>query len=177
MVVMTKYLSLHDPFALSYARLLDRIESFKEAPEHLKKLLPAIDEAGFFYTGEGYVTQCFYCAISINELEKYDHPWIEHAYWFHYCPYLLGNKSNKWIRQAFNARARLMDGHVIIDLPVDDPASPSRCHICSQQNLRIAFYPVDIYVPVPCVLQDCNIALCVERRCQTLFVFSPVNCV
>jgi hypothetical protein len=71
---MTKYLSLHDPFAPAYARLLYRVESFKEAPEHLKKLLPAIADAGFFYTGIGDVTQCFYCAISILDWEKCDHP-------------------------------------------------------------------------------------------------------
>jgi hypothetical protein len=64
-VVMTKYLMLHDPFAPAYARLLDRAESFKEAPEHLQKLLPGIAEAGFFYTGKADATQCFYSAISI----------------------------------------------------------------------------------------------------------------
>jgi hypothetical protein len=55
-VVMTKYLSLHDPFTPAYVRLLDRVNSFKEAPDDLKKLLPAIAEAGFFYTGQGDVT-------------------------------------------------------------------------------------------------------------------------
>jgi hypothetical protein len=49
---MTTYLLLHDPFALSYARLLDRVESFKEAPEHLKKLLPVIAEADSFTQGK-----------------------------------------------------------------------------------------------------------------------------
>jgi hypothetical protein len=34
---------------------------------------------------------------------------------------------------------------------------------------------VDIYVLVPCVPQDWNIAICVDRRCQTLLVFSFVN--
>jgi hypothetical protein len=139
--IMTKYLSLHDPFAPAYARLHYRVESFKEAPDDLKNLLPIIAEAGFFYTGEGDVAQCFYCGMAVKEWEKCDHPWIEHAYWFPHCPYLLGNKSKKWIRQAFNARAKLMDGHVLRDLPVDDPASPSKCHICLQQNLRIAFLP------------------------------------
>jgi hypothetical protein len=62
---MTKYLLLHGPFAPAYDRLLDQVESFKEAPEHLQKLLPAIAEAGFFYTGKGDAIQCFYCAISI----------------------------------------------------------------------------------------------------------------
>jgi hypothetical protein len=34
---MTKYLLLHDPFTPAYVRLLDRVESFKEAPEYLQK--------------------------------------------------------------------------------------------------------------------------------------------
>jgi hypothetical protein len=37
------------------------------------------------------------------------------------------------------------------------------------------FYPVDIYILVPCVPQDWNIALCVDRRCSTLLVFSLVK--
>jgi hypothetical protein len=43
------------------------------------------------------------------------------------------------------------------------------------RTYELHFYPVDIFVRVPCVLQDCNIALCVDRRCQTLLVFSLVN--
>jgi hypothetical protein len=161
---MTKYLSLHDPFALSYARLLDRVESFKEAPQHLQNLLPAIAEAGCFYTGQGDVTQCFYCAISINEWEKCDHPWIEHAYWFPHCPYLLCNKSKKWIRQAFNCRALMMDGHILKTyLSMILHLRPSVTFVYNR-TYDLHFYPVDIYVRVPCVLQDWNIALCVERR-------------
>jgi hypothetical protein len=57
--VMTKYLLLHDPYFPAYARLLDRVESLKDTPEHLQKLLPGIAEAGFFYTGKGDATQCF----------------------------------------------------------------------------------------------------------------------
>ena len=43
------------------------------------------------------------------------------------------------------------------------------------RTYELHFYPVDIYVRVPCVLQDWNIALCVERKCRTLLVFSLVN--
>jgi hypothetical protein len=32
----------------------------------------------------------FYCGMAVKEWEKCDHPWIEHAYWFPHCPYLLG---------------------------------------------------------------------------------------
>jgi hypothetical protein len=38
---------------------------------------------------------------------------------------------------VYIARAQLMDGYVLKDLPVDDPPSPLKCHIC----FRIAFLP------------------------------------
>jgi hypothetical protein len=54
---------------------------------------------------------------------------------------LLGNKSKKWIHQAFNAR--MVDGEVVHkkDLPVDDPPFTLKCHICLERNLPIVFLP------------------------------------
>jgi hypothetical protein len=142
---MTKYRSLRHPCVPAYARVLDRLESFKEAPENLQRMLPAIAEAGFFYQGHGDAVCCFHCSISIIEWEKWDDPWIEHAYWSPHCPYVLGMKNMKWVRQVFNARARLADSDRDWgDLPLDDAGNPhctQKCCICDEQELRIAFLP------------------------------------
>ena len=140
---MTNYRILLQPCFPNYARVQDRLESFKETPENLRSLLPNIAEAGFFYHGHGDGVCCFHCSVLITQWEKSDEPWIEHAYYSPHCEFLLANKTKKWIRQAFNARARLMEGEVIPkkNLPIDDPPSPLKCHICLERELRIAFLP------------------------------------
>ena len=138
---MTAYGSLTHPLCRRYAALDDRLKSYKYAPEHLKKLLPNLAEAGFYYKGERDATDCFYCGLGLKDWVDSDEPWIDHAYWNPHCEFLLGNKTKKWIRQAFNARARLVDEVVPKDLPVDDPPSTLKCRICLERDLQIAFLP------------------------------------
>jgi hypothetical protein len=137
---MTAYGSLTHPLCRRYAALDDRLKSYKYALEHLKMLLPSLAEAGFYYKGEKDSTECFYCGFGLKDWVDSDEPWIDHAYWSPHCEFLLGNKTKKWIRQAFNARARLVDEVVPQDLPVDDPPSTLKCRICLERDLQIAFF-------------------------------------
>jgi hypothetical protein len=55
------------------------------------------------------------------------------------------SKSVKWVRQVFNARARLADSDRDWgDLPLDKTGNPKctkKCHICLERELKIAFLP------------------------------------
>ena len=138
---MTDYGSLTHPICGRNAALEERLKSYKDAPENLQRMLPTLAEAGFFYTGKKDGTRCFYCGVGLQDWVDGDQPWIDHAYWSPHCEFLLGNKTKKWIRQAFNARARLVEGVSVPTLPLDDPPSPLKCHICLERDLQIAFLP------------------------------------
>jgi hypothetical protein len=138
---MTDYGSLTHPLCGRYATLDDRLKSHKHAPENLKRLSPLIDEDGFYYMRERESIKYFYCGFSLKEWRGSDEPWVDLAYWTPFCEYLLGNKTKKWIRQAFNSRARLVDGEIPKALPVHDPPSTLKCCICLERDLQIAFLP------------------------------------
>ena len=142
---MSKCGSLANPGNSTYARLQTRIDSFKEAPDLLQKLLPTIAEAGFYYRGKEDRVGCFHCHIILSNWSLHHYPWIEHAYWNPHCPHVLCNKSSKWVRQAFNAHTRMKGSDADWgDLPLDDSGNPvctQKCRICLERELRIAFLP------------------------------------
>ncbi|XP_038059133.1 baculoviral IAP repeat-containing protein 3-like [Patiria miniata] len=63
--------------------------------------------AGFFYTGEGDSTKCFYCGGGLKHWESTDEPWTEHAKWFSVCEWLL------------QQRGRTFVSYVVRNFPVD----------------------------------------------------------
>jgi hypothetical protein len=136
------YWSFTNPKCRRYVRLKDWLQSYKEALENLQKLLPRIAEAGFFYTGPEDRVRCFQCGFGLLDWSGKDEPWIDHPYCSPHCEFLLCNKSKKWVRQAFNAYARMQDGEEKVykkDLPVDKSGT-LKCHICLERNLLIAFF-------------------------------------
>jgi hypothetical protein len=69
----------------------DRLQSFKQWP---KQILPDkynLARAGFIYTGEGDIVQCFGCSIRVSQWEKTDFPWAEHLKWSPDCVFLKMN--------------------------------------------------------------------------------------
>lgn len=81
--------SSRGPAHPKYATVQSRLGTFKDWPISLKQKPKDMAEAGFFYTGKGDKTVCFYCGLGTKDWEDTDDPWIEHAKWSPKCDYLV----------------------------------------------------------------------------------------
>nr|AAM76110.1 inhibitor of apoptosis protein-like protein [Boltenia villosa] len=59
-----------------------RLQTFSNWPNRIKATPQEIAEAGFYYLGERDRCKCFYCNGGLQNWDKYDDPWMEHAKWF-----------------------------------------------------------------------------------------------
>lgn len=89
--------SASSPKHPEYASYAVRIASFDKWPKALPQTKESLATAGFYYTGSGDQTLCYYCGGGLRDWERDDDPWIEHAKWFDYCPYLLLTKGTAFV--------------------------------------------------------------------------------
>ncbi|XP_045783706.1 death-associated inhibitor of apoptosis 1-like [Maniola jurtina] len=82
-----------------YASTAARIQSFRDWPTSNQKHTE-LAEAGFFYTGQGDKTKCFYCDGGLKDWESNDVPWEQHARWFHRCLYIRLVKGQEYIEKV-----------------------------------------------------------------------------
>jgi hypothetical protein len=85
--------------------------------------------------------QMFYCGFGLQDWCCSDEPWMDHAYLSLHCKFILGNKNKKWIHQAFNARARLVDEGSSVKLSCQGSSVYPEIAHCLEWNLRIASLP------------------------------------
>jgi Inhibitor of Apoptosis domain len=64
-------------------------------------------DAGFFSKGHGDSVLCFFCGGELLNWRSHD-PWLEHAKWFGYCPYILKTKGQNFIDSAVKLRKGFM---------------------------------------------------------------------
>ncbi|AUA60257.1 IAP-3 [Operophtera brumata nucleopolyhedrovirus] len=86
------------PVHAHYASEASRLKSFAEWPRSKKP--DKLAEAGFFYTGQGDKTKCFYCDGGLEDWEEDDEPWEEHARWFGRCAYVRRMKGREYIQKV-----------------------------------------------------------------------------
>lgn len=141
--------AVHTQFATESARL----SSFKDWPRSMAPKPEELAEAGFFYTGQGDKTKCFYCDGGLKDWEAEDIPWEHHARWFNRCAFLILNKGRDYVQKVITeARAipaknnaatseesveNLFDANKK-DGDIDDP---KLCKICYKGELNVAFVP------------------------------------
>lgn len=80
-----------------YASYAARLSTFDRWPKAMSQTKESLATAGFYYTGSGDQTLCYYCGGGLRDWEPDDDPWIEHAKWFEYCPYLLITKGTEFV--------------------------------------------------------------------------------
>lgn len=90
------------PMHPDYVSVEQRIESYKDWPIAIKQKPKLLSEAGFFYTGKGDKTVCFYCGGGLKNWEENDDPWEQHAKWFSSCGFLILQKGHKFIADVSN---------------------------------------------------------------------------
>ncbi|KAJ8939446.1 hypothetical protein NQ318_023072 [Aromia moschata] len=83
-----------------------RLATFKNWPKSLKQKPADLAEAGFYYTGVGDQTLCFYCGGGLKDWEENDEPWEQHALWFSKCVYLILKKGIEFIETVKQGRDR-----------------------------------------------------------------------
>lgn len=58
----------------------------------------------FQIAGQEDRTICFHCGGGLNEWKEFDEPWVEHAFWFPNCHYVLSVKGKEYVNGALNRR-------------------------------------------------------------------------
>uniref|UniRef100_A0A8W8JLJ2 RING-type domain-containing protein n=1 Tax=Magallana gigas TaxID=29159 RepID=A0A8W8JLJ2_MAGGI len=81
----------------SYAILAERISTFKGWPTGMIPSPSDMAQAGFFYSGYGDCTRCFFCGGGLRNWEAGDNPWFEHARWFPSCAFIRQIKGQEFI--------------------------------------------------------------------------------
>ncbi|XP_017881008.1 death-associated inhibitor of apoptosis 1-like [Ceratina calcarata] len=77
------------PVHPEYASYDARLRTFETWPKSMPQTKEQLADAGFYYTGQGDQTLCYYCGGGLKDWEPEDDPWEQHAKWFSKCFYLL----------------------------------------------------------------------------------------
>uniref|UniRef100_V5GHQ7 Apoptosis inhibitor IAP n=1 Tax=Anoplophora glabripennis TaxID=217634 RepID=V5GHQ7_ANOGL len=77
-----------------------RLTTFENWPKSLKQKPAELAEAGFYYTGVGDQTLCFYCGGGLRDWEEDDDPWEQHALWFSKCIFVILKKGVDYIEKV-----------------------------------------------------------------------------
>jgi len=84
-----------------------RIDTFFERihnwpQERLTATPTDMANAGLYYLGIRDRVKCFYCNGGLQNWDKYDDPWFEHAKWFPHCEFLLQQKGPEYVERVTN---------------------------------------------------------------------------
>ncbi|XP_072932741.1 death-associated inhibitor of apoptosis 1-like isoform X2 [Epargyreus clarus] len=85
-----------------YASVAARLRTFNDWPRCMRQKPEELAEAGFFYTGQGDKTKCFYCDGGLKDWENDDVPWEQHARWFHRCAYVQLVKGRDYVQKVIS---------------------------------------------------------------------------
>ena len=85
--------------------LQSRINTFNEHisawPQHRLASTPQdMATAGLYYLGTNDRVKCFYCNGGLQNWDRYDTPWFEHAKWFPNCEFLLQQKGPEYVESV-----------------------------------------------------------------------------
>ena len=77
-----------NPDNLSMINLQARLRTFSSWPRQLVQRPEELAQSGFYYTGQGDRTRCFYCGVDIFNWERVDNIDFEHKKFSSRCKYL-----------------------------------------------------------------------------------------
>ena len=83
------------------ARLQTFLDNSSIWPAHRIRATPQqIVDAGMYYLGERDRVKCWYCNGGLQNWERDDNPWEEHAKWFPLCEYVLQQKGPDYVHEV-----------------------------------------------------------------------------
>lgn len=83
-----------------FANYDDRLRTFEMWPISMPQTKEQLAAAGFYYTGNGDQTLCYYCGGGLKDWEPEDDPWEQHAKWFSKCCYLLMVQGQEYVNKV-----------------------------------------------------------------------------
>lgn len=139
-----------------YASETARLRSFRDWPRCMKQKPEELAEAGFFYTGQGDKTKCFYCDGGLKDWENDDVPWEQHARWFDRCAYVQLVKGREYVQKVMTEACAVPAADAGSDVPPVRSATPpstprdsqensvddsNLCKICYAEERNVCFVP------------------------------------
>ncbi|CAG9562710.1 unnamed protein product [Danaus chrysippus] len=127
-----------------------RLRTFSDWPRSMRQKPEELAEAGFFYTGQGDKTKCFYCDGGLKDWENDDVPWEQHARWFSRCAYVQLVKGREYIQKVISQAEAVSNTNKedteqkFETKPKDKQGSEDDsklCKICYNEELNICFVP------------------------------------
>lgn len=133
-----------------YASENARLKSFKDWPRSMKQTPEELAEAGFFYTGQGDKTKCFYCDGGLKDWEIDDVPWEQHARWFDRCAYVQLVKGREYVQKVMTEACAVAAPREEVPARTTEPSTPKDepevedsklCKICFAEERNVCFVP------------------------------------
>ncbi|XP_041979976.1 baculoviral IAP repeat-containing protein 2 isoform X1 [Aricia agestis] len=146
---------LPGPVHAKYASMAARLQTFADWPRSMRQKPEDLAEAGFFYTGNGDKTKCFYCDGGLKDWENDDEPWEQHARWFNRCAYVQLVKGRDYVQQAVTKAVTITAPKEQKETPTesapetekakasDEPSveDSKLCKICFAEERNVCFVP------------------------------------
>lgn len=128
---------MHTVSISQYTTYEKRLQTFHNWPKNLKQTPETLAAAGFYYQGqrENYLffyihtttlvkclllillciwyigfddqVRCFHCDGGLHGWQPTDDVWIEHAYWFPNCGFVILMRGHKFIKYSIDTRGSL----------------------------------------------------------------------
>ena len=92
----------------NFVQYFQRLSSFETWPQQMQQDKNTLAHAGFIYTKEGDIVECFACGVRVSQWKTSDIPAVEHKKWSPDCIYLkltgcTDSKSQSLDRGAFSS--------------------------------------------------------------------------
>ncbi|XP_077295166.1 death-associated inhibitor of apoptosis 1-like isoform X1 [Arctopsyche grandis] len=180
-------LETQGPVRPAFASEPARLASFKDWPCRMKQRPEVMADAGFFYTGSGDKTVCYYCGGGLKDWEDDDDPWEQHARWFPTCHYIQLIKGDSYVQSVRSKPSERTNNDHTESTPCDvtpaavatkastassdessgssDKSESSLCKICFSAERNICFVPCGHVVACP----KCALAVQVCPVCRQQF--------
>lgn len=174
--VRAQSINMPGPVHPKYASQDARLRTFKDWPRSMRQKPEDLAEAGFFYTGHGDKTKCFYCDGGLKDWEEDDIPWEQHARWFNRCAYVLLVKGKQFVQMVItescfiepNEEDTIPQAAKPQDLKLQEPEMEETalddsklCKICFSGERNICFVPCGHVVAcAKCALASSKCPMC-----------------
>lgn len=123
-----------------YSSMNARIASFANWPSQMRPKPHELADAGWFYTGHGDETICFFCNGAVKHWDRDDDPWVEHARWFRNCDYVRIEKGPDYVQQVMSEACVVRaSGSSAGGEPTNQ--DQNLCKICCERVRDVCFYP------------------------------------
>jgi baculoviral IAP repeat-containing protein 7/8 len=168
------------PVHPQYSTMAARCSSFKDWPRCMRQKPEDLAEAGFFYTGQGDKTKCYYCDGGLKDWENDDIPWEQHARWFDRCAYVQLVKGKEYIQRVKSDACMILAPKEEIpttepiretianngeEKPIDDS---KLCKICYEEEHNTVFIPCGHVACAKCALSTTDNCPMCRRTIQNV---------